>query len=103
MDLDARQLALATARGRAVTGAAMLAFPGLVARTFFGKQGNNAVTRALMRRHRQRGVASFLHVSEGNAAARRLYESMGFTARASLSMAKIERRAETRGDFLESS
>jgi ribosomal protein S18 acetylase RimI-like enzyme len=70
---------------------------------FLGRGSARRLTRALMRRHRQRGVASFLHVSEGNAAARRLYESMGFTARASLSMAKIERRAETRGDFLESS
>jgi hypothetical protein len=34
---------------------------------------------------------SFLHVSEGNAAARRLYESMGFVMRASLPMAKVER------------
>jgi GNAT superfamily N-acetyltransferase len=58
---------------------------------FLGRGSARRLTRALMRRHRQRGVASFLHVSEGNAAARRLYESMGFTARASLPMAKVER------------
>jgi predicted GNAT family acetyltransferase len=49
------------------------------------------LTHALLRRHRERGAKSFLHVSEGNAAARRLYESMGFVMRASLPMAKVER------------
>jgi ribosomal protein S18 acetylase RimI-like enzyme len=38
-------------------------------------------------------VGSFLHVSEGNRAARKLYESMGFVVRASLPMCKIERVA----------
>jgi ribosomal protein S18 acetylase RimI-like enzyme len=66
---------------------------------FVGRGSARRLTRALMRRHRQRGVASFLHVSEGNAAARRLYESMGFTARASLPMAKVERGTEVRGEF----
>jgi ribosomal protein S18 acetylase RimI-like enzyme len=44
-----------------------------------------------MRRHRERGVQSFLHVSESNEAARRLYESMGYVSRASLALAKVER------------
>jgi hypothetical protein len=51
------------------------------------------LTRALLCRHRRRGVGSFLHVSEGNAGARRLYESMGFVTRASLAMCKVERTA----------
>lgn len=49
------------------------------------------LTRALLSRHRRRGVRSFLHVSEGNAAARRLYDSMGFVFRASLPMCRVER------------
>ena len=49
------------------------------------------LTRALFGRHRRRGVRSFLHVSEGNAGARRLYDSMGFVVRASLLMCKVER------------
>jgi GNAT superfamily N-acetyltransferase len=52
------------------------------------------LTRALLSLHRRRGVRSFLHVSEGNDAARRLYESMGFVERASLRMCKVERLAE---------
>jgi GNAT superfamily N-acetyltransferase len=60
----------------------------------FGGRGHaRRLTRSLMSRHRRRGVASFLHVSEGNAGARRLYESMGFAVRASLLMCKIERIA----------
>lgn len=51
------------------------------------------LTRALLGRHLRRGVRSFLHVSEGNAAARRLYDSMGFEVRASLDMCKVERVA----------
>ncbi len=51
------------------------------------------LTRALMTRHLRRGVGSFLHVSEGNTAARRLYESMGFAVRTSLAMCKVERTA----------
>jgi GNAT superfamily N-acetyltransferase len=58
----------------------------------FGGRGHaRRLTRALMCRQRRRGVGSFLHVSEGNAAARRLYESMGFEVRASLLMCKVER------------
>jgi GNAT superfamily N-acetyltransferase len=58
---------------------------------FGGKGHARRLTRALMCRQRRRGVGSFLHVSEGNAAARRLYESMGFEVRASLLMCKVER------------
>jgi ribosomal protein S18 acetylase RimI-like enzyme len=58
---------------------------------FAGRGHARRLTRALLSRHRRRGVRSFLHVSEGNAGARRLYESMGFVARASLLMCKVER------------
>lgn len=61
---------------------------------FAGRGHARRLTRALLTRHRRRGVASFLHVSEGNAGARRLYESMGFLTRASLPMCKVERAAE---------
>jgi ribosomal protein S18 acetylase RimI-like enzyme len=58
----------------------------------FGGRGHaRRLTRALLSRHRRRGVASFLHVSEGNVGAERLYESMGFTVRARLPMCKVER------------
>jgi ribosomal protein S18 acetylase RimI-like enzyme len=56
-----------------------------------GKGHARRLTRALLSRHRRRGISSFLHVSEGNAVARRLYDSMGFVVRASLPMSKIER------------
>jgi GNAT superfamily N-acetyltransferase len=58
---------------------------------FAGRGHARRLTRALLSLHRRRGVRSFLHVSEGNAAARRLYASMGFVMRASLPMAKVER------------
>ena len=58
---------------------------------FAGRGHARRLTRALLSRHRRRGVGSFLHVSEGNAGARRLYESMGFVERASLAMCKVER------------
>jgi GNAT superfamily N-acetyltransferase len=61
----------------------------------FGGRGHaRRLTRALLTRHRRRGVASFLHVSEGNGGARRLYESMGFVRRTTLPMCKVERAAE---------
>ena len=60
---------------------------------FAGRGNARRLTRALLSRHRRRGVASFLHVSEGNAGARRLYQSMGFVERASLPMCKVERIA----------
>lgn len=52
------------------------------------------LTALLLARHRARGVQSFLHVSEGNSAARRLYESLGFVLRARLDLGKIERHEE---------
>jgi len=58
-----------------------------------GRGHARRLTCALMRRHIERGVDSFLHVSEGNVAARRLYESMGFVVRASLPLGKIVREA----------
>lgn len=58
---------------------------------FTGRGLARRLTRALLSRHRRRGVRSFLHVSEGNAGARRLYDSMGFVVRASLLMCKVER------------
>ena len=62
---------------------------------FAGRGHARRLTRALIARHRRRGIGSFLHVSEGNAVARRLYESMGFVVRASLGMCKVERNAST--------
>jgi ribosomal protein S18 acetylase RimI-like enzyme len=58
---------------------------------FAGRGHARRLTRALLSRHRRRGVRSFLHVSEGNPGARRLYDSMGFVVRASLLMCKVER------------
>jgi ribosomal protein S18 acetylase RimI-like enzyme len=58
---------------------------------FAGRGHARRLTRALLGRHRRRGVRSFLHVSEGNTGARKLYESMGFVERASLAMCKVER------------
>jgi ribosomal protein S18 acetylase RimI-like enzyme len=60
---------------------------------YAGRGHARRLTNALLSRHRRRGVGSFLHVSEGNAAARRLYESMGFALRAQLPMCKVERTA----------
>jgi len=60
---------------------------------FAGRGNARRLTRALLSRHRRRAVASFLHVSEGNAGARGLYQSMGFVERASLPMCKVERTA----------
>jgi len=58
---------------------------------YAGRGHARRLTRALLSRHRRRGVRSFLHVSEGNTGARRLYDSMGFTVRASLDLCKVER------------
>ncbi|MDP9087495.1 MAG: GNAT family N-acetyltransferase [Pseudomonadota bacterium] len=60
---------------------------------FTGRGYARRLTRALLARHSQRGVRSFLHVSEGNAGARRLYDSMGFAVRASLNLCQVERVA----------
>jgi predicted GNAT family acetyltransferase len=51
------------------------------------------LTGALMDAHRRRGLTSFLHVSDTNTVARRLYESMGLIVRASLRLGKIERES----------
>lgn len=58
---------------------------------FAGRGSARRLMHALLARHRRRGVATFLHVSEENHHARRLYESMGYILRASLPMAKVER------------
>jgi ribosomal protein S18 acetylase RimI-like enzyme len=60
---------------------------------FAGRGLARRLTRALWGRQHRRGVGSFLHVSEGNSVARKLYESMGFVVRASLPMCKVERVA----------
>jgi ribosomal protein S18 acetylase RimI-like enzyme len=58
---------------------------------FTGKGSARRLMRTLLARHRQRGVSTFLHVSEENHQARRLYDSMGYVLRASLPMCKVER------------
>jgi ribosomal protein S18 acetylase RimI-like enzyme len=65
---------------------------------FSGRGHARRLTRALLSRQHRRGVGSFLHVSESNLAARKLYESMGFAVRASLPMCKIERVAAAAPD-----
>jgi len=59
--------------------------------SFAGKGSARRLMRALLARHRQRGVSTFLHVSEENNHARRLYDSMGYVLRASMPMCKVER------------
>jgi hypothetical protein len=49
MDLDLRQAALGVARGRAVNGLVMMAVPGLVGRSLFGKAGAEPAVRAAIR------------------------------------------------------
>ena len=57
---------------------------------FTGRGYAGGLTRALLRRHRELGLHSFLHVSASNVGARRLYESVGFTAVATLPIVQIE-------------
>lgn len=57
---------------------------------FTGRGCAGGLTRALIRRHRELGLHSFLHVSVGNTGARRLYEMLGFAAVAVLPMVRIE-------------
>ncbi len=57
---------------------------------FTGRGYAAGLTRALIRRHREQGLRSFLHVSAANSGARRLYESLGFTPVAVLPMVRIE-------------
>ncbi len=63
---------------------------------FAGRGCARRLMRALLARHRQRGVATFLHVSEENHHARRLYESMGYGMRASMVIGKVERSLPSR-------
>jgi predicted GNAT family acetyltransferase len=57
---------------------------------FTGRGCAAGLTRALIRRHRELALHSFLHVSVGNTGARRLYEMLGFAAVAVLPMVRIE-------------
>lgn len=57
---------------------------------FTGRGYAGGLTRALVRRHREQRLHSFLHVSAANAGARRLYESLSFTPVAVLPMIRIE-------------
>jgi ribosomal protein S18 acetylase RimI-like enzyme len=56
---------------------------------FTGRGHAGGLTRALVRRHREQGLDSFLHVSAGNSGARRLYEMLGFTTVAVLPMVRV--------------
>ncbi len=49
MDFDHRRVALAIARGRAVSGLVMLVLPGAVGWTLFGRAGRAPAARALLR------------------------------------------------------
>jgi GNAT superfamily N-acetyltransferase len=87
--------ALIAMAGERMALAGLQEISGVCTHPGFGGRGHaRRLTRALLTRHRRRGVASFLHVSEGNTGARRLYESMGFVTRATLPMCKVERAAE---------
>jgi ribosomal protein S18 acetylase RimI-like enzyme len=57
---------------------------------FTGQGMASALLSALVKRHREAGLASFLHVSADNPQARRLYERLGFTARAILKLTAVE-------------
>jgi len=57
----------------------------------FAAQGMaSTLLAALVKRHREAGLASFLHVSGGNIGARRLYERLGFIHRATLRLTAVE-------------
>jgi predicted GNAT family acetyltransferase len=62
---------------------------------FTGRGYAGGLTRALLRRHRELGLQSFLHVSTSNEGARRLYELLGFAAVATLPMVRIEAVGES--------
>src|SRR5258707_15004291 len=49
MDFDHRRVALAIARGRAVSGLVMLLIPGLAGWILFGRAGREPTARALLR------------------------------------------------------
>lgn len=57
----------------------------------FGKRGlARALMVALVNRHREQGLVSFLHVSAGNDVATRLYEKLGFGHRATLTLTAVD-------------
>lgn len=58
---------------------------------FAGRGFARRLTLTLLARHRRAGIRSFLHVSEHNPPARRLYASLGFIERAGLELARVER------------
>jgi len=58
-----------------------------------GRGHARLLTHALLHRHRKQGLNTFLHVSEGNVAARGLYQAMGFAVRTTLEMGRVERIA----------
>jgi ribosomal protein S18 acetylase RimI-like enzyme len=57
---------------------------------FAGRGLARALLVALVNRHREAGLASFLHVSAGNEGATRLYEKIGFVHRATLTLTAVE-------------
>jgi len=57
---------------------------------FTGRGYAGGLTRALVRRHREQGLHSFLHVSAHNTAARHLYARLGFLEVAVLPMVRID-------------
>ena len=58
---------------------------------FAGRGLARRLTLTLLARHRRAGIRSFLHVSEHNPRAQRLYASLGFVERAALELARVER------------
>jgi ribosomal protein S18 acetylase RimI-like enzyme len=58
---------------------------------FLGRGYAGRLTRSLLRRHRHRGMQSFLHVTESNTPARTLYERMGFQTRRVVELGRVER------------
>ncbi len=60
---------------------------------FAGRGYAHRLTRTLLARHQRLGVRSFLHASESNPAARRLYASLGFVERTRLRLAVVRNRA----------
>lgn len=57
---------------------------------FTGQGYAQALLIALVQRHRQAGLGSFLHVSAGNEVATRLYEKLGFAYRATLNLTAVD-------------
>ncbi|KAF1008507.1 MAG: Mycothiol acetyltransferase [Luteibacter sp.] len=57
---------------------------------FAGRGLAKALLTDLVNRHREQGLVSFLHVSDGNAGATRLYEKLGFHRRTMLTLTAID-------------